>query len=154
MGYSDFVLSDSEQSSAGKLTGLILALQRATHATLRLLSARLADENLTPSEINALANLADGRVRSVGEVAALTGTKPTTLTSVLDRLSGRGYLSRELDPADRRSFLIHLSPEGERVSHLARAAIESIEESATSSLAQADVAGFMKVLRAFEEVSQ
>ena len=148
------MLSENEQSSVGKPTGLILPLQRATHATLRLLAARLADENLTPSEINALANLADGRVRSVGEVAALTGTKPTTLTSVLDRLSGRGYLRRELDPADRRSFLLHLSPEGDRVARLARAAIESIEEAATASLAQADVAGFIKVLRALEEVSQ
>ena len=133
---------------------MVLALQRATHATLRLLAARLANENLTASEINALANLADGLVRSVGEVAALTGTKPTTLTSVLDRLSGRGYLTRELDPADRRSFLLHLSPEGNRVARTTRAAIAAIEEAATGSLTEADVTGFMNVVRALEEVPQ
>ena len=49
-----------------------------------------------------LANLADGRNRSVGEIASDTATKPTTLTSVLDRLERRGYLTRDLDPADRR----------------------------------------------------
>lgn len=136
------------------MTGLILALQRATHATLRLLAARLADENLTASEINALANLADGQVRSVGEVAALTGTKPTTLTSVLDRLAGRGYLTRELDPGDRRSFLLRLSPEGERVARTAQAAIAAIEEAATASLTAADENGFMNVVRALEAVSQ
>ena len=136
------------------MPSVILALQRATHATLRLLAARLADENLTASEINALANLADRQVRSVGEVAALTGTKPTTLTSVLDRLSGRGYLTRELDPADRRSFLLHLSPEGNRAARTARAAIEAIEEAAIGSLTAADVTGFMNVVRALEEVPQ
>jgi MarR family transcriptional regulator, organic hydroperoxide resistance regulator len=136
------------------MTGMILALQRTTHATMRLLAARLAEENLTASEINALANLADGRVRSVGEVAALTGTKPTTLTSVLDRLSGRGYLTRELDPADRRSFLLRLTPEGNRAGQTVRAAVEAIEAAATTSLTASDVAGFMKVVRALEELSQ
>ncbi len=136
------------------MPGVILALQRVTHATLRLLAARLAEENLTASEINALANLADGQVRSVGEVAALTGTKPTTLTSVLDRLSGRGYLTRELDPTDRRSFLLRLTPEGNRAAQTARAAIEAIEAAITGSLTAADVAGFMRVVRALEEVSQ
>ena len=44
----------------------VLALQRATHATLQVLSAELVDLDLTASEINALANLADGRGRMTG----------------------------------------------------------------------------------------
>ena len=39
----------------------LLALQRATHATLQVLAVELAGLGLTGSEINALANLADGR---------------------------------------------------------------------------------------------
>ena len=72
----------------------LLALQRATHATLQVLSAELADLDLTASEINALANLADGRGRTVSELGAAAGTRPTTLTSVLDRLERRGYITR------------------------------------------------------------
>ncbi len=134
--------------------GLILALQRATHATLRLLAARLAEENLTASEINALANMADGQFRSVGELASCTGTKPTTLTSVLDRLTRRGLLTRETDLADRRSFLLHLTPEGQRAAQAAHAAIEAIGAAAISPLTAAEVAGFMRVIRALEEVAQ
>lgn len=133
---------------------MILALQRATHGTLRLLAARLAEEDLTGSEINALANLADGRVRSVGELAAQAGTRPTTLTSVLDRLARRGYLTRELDPDDRRSFLLRLTDDGRQVAGSARAAMATIEREALGSLPAVDLAGFLNVVRALTEVAR
>ena len=72
----------------------LLALQRATHATLQVLAAEIADLGLTGSEINVLANLADGRSRSVSELGRAAGTRPTTLTSVLDRLERRGHITR------------------------------------------------------------
>jgi len=148
------VISDNAQPSGETpCGGLILALQRTTHATLRLLAVRLAEENLSPSEINALANLADGRVRSVGELAAAAGVRPTTLTSLLDRLAKRGYLRRELDPADRRSFQLHLTPDGARAAAAAAAAMAAIEQEAASSLTEADLAGFAKVVTALQEVS-
>jgi MarR family transcriptional regulator, organic hydroperoxide resistance regulator len=149
------VLSDSEQlSGETHCAGLILALQRTTHATLRLLAVRLADENLSPSEINALANLADGRVRSVGELAAAAGVRPTTLTSLLDRLAKRGYLTRELDPSDRRSFQLHLTASGASAARAALGAMAAIEQDAAHSLTAADLAGFRRVLDAILEVSR
>jgi DNA-binding MarR family transcriptional regulator len=133
---------------------LMLELQRATHATLRVLSSRLTDENLSPSEINVLANLADGQFRSVGELAADAGVKPTTLTSILDRLGKRGFLARELDLGDRRSFMVHLTPEGAKVAQRASAAMADIVTEATGSLTDADVAGFRKVLSALTEAAR
>ena len=73
-------------------SGAILALQRATHATLHALARELAGRGLNSSETNVLAVLADGRPRAVGELAVATATRPTTLTSVLDRLAGRGLV--------------------------------------------------------------
>jgi DNA-binding MarR family transcriptional regulator len=132
----------------------MLELQRATHATLRVLASRLADENLSPSDINVLANLADGQFRSVGELAADAGVKPTTLTSILDRLGKRGYLARELDLGDRRSFMVHLTPEGAKAAQRASAAIAEIVNEAGGSLTEADVAGFRKVVRALTEAAR
>lgn len=140
------MISEAEQ--------LMLELQRATHATLRVLAGRLTDEGLSPSEINVLANLADGQFRSVGELAADAGIKPTTLTSVLDRLGKRGYLARELDLGDRRSFMVHLTPEGAQAAQRASAAMADIVTEATVSLTEADVAGFRKVLRALTEAAR
>ena len=91
----------------------VLALHRATHHTLHALSSAMADLNLTAAEINALANLADRGALNVRELSAETGTRATTLTGVLDRLENRGYLTRELDPTDRRSFRLPLTEAGQ-----------------------------------------
>jgi DNA-binding MarR family transcriptional regulator len=131
---------------------VVLALHRATHATLHVLAARLAGLNLSASEINVLANLADGRNRSVGEIASGTATKPTTLTSVLDRLERRGYLTRDLDPADRRSFLVSLTADGRRSAAAVRAAVADLECAALAGVGDADLAGFLAVTRALTEV--
>jgi DNA-binding MarR family transcriptional regulator len=140
------MISETEQ--------LMLEMQRATHATLRVLAGRLADEDLSASEINVLANLADGQFRSIGDIAAAAGVKPTTLTSILDRLGKRGYLARELDLGDRRSFMVHLTPEGTRAAERASGAMADIVQEAISSLTEADVAGFRKVVRALVEASR
>ncbi len=131
---------------------VILALHRATHATLHALAVRLAELNLSASEINVLANLADRRNRSIGELASDTATKPTTLTSVLDRLVRRGYVTRELDPADRRSFQVSLTADGARVADAARAAVADLERTALAAISDDDRAGFRAVTRALTEV--
>ena len=136
----------------GEVGGLILALHRATHATLHVLGERLAELNLSASEINVLANLADGRDRSVGELASETATKPTTLTSALDRLVRRGYVTRDLDAADRRSFLVSLTADGRRVAGAARAAGADLERAVLATVSDADLAGFRAVTRALTEV--
>jgi MarR family transcriptional regulator, organic hydroperoxide resistance regulator len=131
---------------------LILALHRATHATLHTLAVRLADLNLSASEINVLANLADSRNRSIRELASDTATKPTTLTSVLDRLVHRGYVTRELDPSDRRSFRVSLTADGRCVADAARAGVDDLERTALAAISDTDLAGFLAVTRALTEV--
>jgi MarR family transcriptional regulator, organic hydroperoxide resistance regulator len=131
---------------------LILALHRAAHATLTALQARLAGLNLTASEINALAILATGQPRSIGELAAATATKPTTLTSVLDRLVRRGLVVRQLDPADRRSFLVSLTQDGRPVADRARAEMGALERAALAAVTSADLAGFRVVTQAIMEL--
>ena len=134
--------------------GLILALHRATHATLHALAGRLVALGLGSAEINVLAVLADGRDRNVGALAAATATKAGTLTSVLDRLAGKGYVSRELDPGDRRSFLVSLTPRGREAADAVRAAIADLEQAARSMVRAADLAGFHAVAGALAEASQ
>jgi MarR family transcriptional regulator, organic hydroperoxide resistance regulator len=135
------------------LGGVILALHRATHATLHALAARLADLDLSAPDMNVLANLADGARRTVGALATATATKPTTLTSALDRLVKRGYIARDLDPADRRSFLISLTPRGEAAAQTVAAAVHDLEGQALASVTDTDVAGFHALIDALTEVS-
>jgi MarR family transcriptional regulator, organic hydroperoxide resistance regulator len=134
----------SEQSA-------LLALQRATHATLHVLAAELADLDLTASEINALANLADGRGRTVSELGAAMGSRPTTLTSVLDRLERRGHITRGTRLGDRRAVLIELTSSGRRAATTIRQAISDLEHRALDGVPDKAVAGFHTVLQALTQ---
>jgi MarR family transcriptional regulator, organic hydroperoxide resistance regulator len=141
----------SGPAASGPPGAVIAALQRATHATLRGLAARLADLGLTASEQNVLAVLADGQVRSVGELAEATGTKPSTLTSVLDRLEHKHQLERDADNADRRLVLISLTTAGRDSARAVHTAVTALEESALAGISKQQLAGFLAVTRALTE---
>ena len=131
----------------------LLALQRTTHATLLALSRELAALRLTPAEINALANLADGRARTVSELGLATGTRPTTLTSVLDRLEQRGHITRGRRPGDRRAVLIELTGAGRQAAGTIQQTLAGLERRALAGLPAGALAGFHAVLHALMEVS-
>jgi MarR family transcriptional regulator, organic hydroperoxide resistance regulator len=145
MVLSDLVITGDSPS------GVIAALQQATHVILHALGLRLAHLELTPSEQNVLAVLADGSRRAVSDIAAATGTRPTTLTSVLDRLERRHLLRRQLDPADRRSFLVTLTPAGRETASSVLTAITELEHAALAALTPVQLAGFRAVTRALAQ---
>ena len=130
---------------------MVLALQRATHHTLHALSAALADLSLSAAEINALANLGEGGTLSVRQLSERTGTRASTLTGLLDRLESRGYLMREVDPADRRSFRLPLTDLGQETAARALAAIADLEREALSRLDATQLAGYHAVVTALQE---
>jgi DNA-binding MarR family transcriptional regulator len=129
----------------------VLALQRATHATLQLIAAELADLDLTASEINALANLSDGAGRTVSQLGAAAGTRPTTLTSVLDRLERRGHITRSSRAGDRRSVLIELTDSGRAAAGLIRQTVADLESRALRGVPRGALTGFYAVLAVLTE---
>jgi MarR family transcriptional regulator, organic hydroperoxide resistance regulator len=132
----------------------LLALQRATHATLQVLLAELVDLDLNPSELNALANLADGHGRTVSELGAAVGSRPSTLTSVMDRLERRELIARGARPGDRRVVLIELTDAGRDVAAAIRKAITDIERRALRALSADSIDGLRAGLQALTEVSR
>ena len=130
----------------------LLALQRATHVTLHVLAAQLAGLDLTASEINALANLADGRGRTMSELSAAAGTRPSTLTSVLDRLERRGHITRGARPGDRRAVLIELTGSGRQAAATIRQAVADLEHRALGDLPPETISALRTALQALTEV--
>ena len=122
--------------------------RRATHATLHLIATELVDLDLTASEINALANLADGQGRTVSQLGGAVGARPTTLTSVLDRLERRGHITRSTRAGDRRSVLIELTDSGREAAAVIVRTLADLEHRALKDLPAEAIAGFHAVLNA------
>ena len=131
----------------------IAALQATVHRVLVRLAHELADLGLTHGEINALAHLQPSHPVTVGELLAATGQRPSTLTSVLDRLERRGLLARELNPRDRRSFTVALTDGGAVAGRRVRRAFTDLDRRALGSVSQRSAQGFFEVLASINALS-
>lgn len=116
-----------------------------------MIAAALVDLDLTSAELNALANVYDAESLTVSQLGAAMGIRPTTLTSVLDRLERRGHLTREHRGDDRRAVVIELTEVGRDAAALVRNTIGDLERDALRGVARRDVAGFTVVLAALTE---
>ena len=128
---------------------IVLSIQRAAHATAHAMATAVAHDRLSPAEANALANL--GEPLTVSRLAAAAGVRPTTLTNLLDRLEGRGLLTRRPSPGDRRSVLVELTPAGREVAGRVLAAIAELEHRALGSLGADERAALVEAVEGLAE---
>jgi DNA-binding MarR family transcriptional regulator len=132
---------------------MLLALQRATHSTLEIIGHELSDLSLSSSEINAMANLADGNARTVRQLAASIGTRPSTMTGVLDRLEQGGLVVRTSRGDDRRIVSISLTSSGERVAAHIRQVFSDLEHRALRGLEAETISALKLGLAALAELT-
>lgn len=149
---SEYYESVPNESASNE--SVILELQRATHATLHWLAADLADLGLTASDLNALGNLAGHAGRTVSELGAATGSRPATLTGILDRLEQRGLIRRAARPGDRRAVVIELTPDGAAAAARVRQSLHRLAEHALTGLPPDALASARTVLHALAAVTR
>lgn len=53
--------------------------------------------------------------RSLGQVSHGTGTTPASVTSLLQGLEARGFITRTSSPHDSRVKVVRVTPEGEQI---------------------------------------
>ena len=97
--------------------------ERLRHGVNRL--ARLL-RHQDEGDIGATSTAALATVRkrgqvTLGELAALEQVAPPTMTKVIEKLEGRGFVSRRTDPADRRVTRVSITPAGTRYLDRSRA---------------------------------
>jgi DNA-binding MarR family transcriptional regulator len=63
-----------------------------------------------------------------GELAERLGVEPPTITKMLRRLEGCGFVERRRDPRDARSFRVYLTSEGRALEGLISRCWERVEE--------------------------
>lgn len=93
---------------------LTLSLYRSMTAFDRAEATELAPHGLTVSQFNILTVLhrAD-RPLTMGELGHAVSVRPANLTGVVDGLTRRSLVERQINPFDRRSYLITNTAAGE-----------------------------------------
>lgn len=110
--------------------GRAVELAAALHRTSGLLTRALGEAvpATTPAEALVLAVLHDRGATAVGELVELLGLRPSTCTSILDRMTERKLIVRQVRPDDRRSFLVLLTEAGRRDATTVAARLEELAD--------------------------
>jgi DNA-binding MarR family transcriptional regulator len=111
----------------------------------------LQELSITQAEAHLLGALVDVRECSINDLHASFGHKRSTLTSILDRLEGRGLVERAPHPTSRRSVLIRLTASGEDAAQRVTDILRSIEAAVAERVGPEDLRGFRRVLTALDE---
>lgn len=130
---------------------ILSPLHRATRQISLHLEELFRDLPIQGSEGHVLSFLASYAPASCGELARVFGLKPSTLTSLLDRLVERGLVTREVDPEDRRSVLVALTRDGKRTALRIDRGVRSFERRVLARLGPEDLRGFEAVIAAIAE---
>ncbi len=85
-----------------------------SRSTNDLLDTVVGPAGLTGDEMAIYSVIAASPGITPGELSRWMAAPPTTVSSYLKRLEGRGHLTRRPHPSDRRSYRIHLTVAGRR----------------------------------------
>ena len=106
--------STSEPSELTELADLIDGLAQSAFQTMTVLTRIAAENDLSLTQLRALAILRDRRLRMTDLVDHL-GLEKSTLTGLIARAEARGLVERAPNAADRRAVDVFLSAEGHRL---------------------------------------
>jgi DNA-binding MarR family transcriptional regulator len=133
---------------------LVPPIHRATHRIgLYLADLRddLRDVALSQGEAHILALLATSGPSTIAELHRGLAHKRSTLTSILDRLAERGFVTRAVGATDRRTFVITPTRKGRRVARRIHGHLTDLERAAAARVSADDIRGFMRVVAAVED---
>lgn len=129
-------------------------LHKASRQISVYLEAHTRELGVSPGEGHFLTYLRSYSPAPIGELVRVFGIKQSTFTSLLDRLEKAGLIRREMNPGDRRSFLIHITDAGRELAERLNRFLETLEDEIRNHASPEDVEGFRAVMAAVEEVTR
>jgi DNA-binding MarR family transcriptional regulator len=129
---------------------LVPHIHRATHR-IGLYLADLREHGLSQGEAHILAQLAAKAPATIKDLHQGLAHKRSTLTSILDRLVERGFITREVGASDRRTFVITPTVKGRQVARQVHDHLSELERAITRRVTPADINGFLRVIEAAED---
>ena len=129
-------------------------LHKASRQISVYLEERSGELGVSPTEGHLLSYLRSYAPAPIGELVRVFGIKQSTFTSMLDRLEEAGLVRREINPDDRRSFLIHITDEGTELADVLNRRLRALEDAIRERIDGRDLEGFRAVMGAIEEVTR
>lgn len=126
---------------------LLVVLRQIEERIRRELHATLAESGLSPEHWRIMAVLLvrpGQRMTTVGESAVLPSA---SMTRHVDRLVERGLVVRRVDPDDRRSAVVALSPHGHDLAVRIREVEREVEARVTAELGEERLQELLHVLQ-------
>jgi len=132
---------------------LIPHLQKAGHLLILHLERFRMTFGITPPEAQILAALTTHQVRAIADLQKRLGFKPSTLTSILDRLAARGFIVRTPRDDDRRSVNVKLTQTGRRPALIVRRSLEQLETKIVSHTTRVNLHDLQCVTETLEKLT-
>ena len=140
----------SNEDDRRDLAGMIVPIGRALTAGEQPI---LEAHGLTMWAYVVLVALADEPVRTQAALADAIRADKTRIIPVLDDLQQRGLIERSPDPSDRRSHLLSLTAEGQRLHQAVRSGIRTYERRLLNRLSPAERSGLLGALATLSSLS-
>ena len=99
-------------------TNVLFDVWLLSRAVTGALDSALAPTGLTADEFGVYSVLSSSDVMTPTDLARWMAAPPTTVSSYVKRLEGRGHVVRDRNPDDGRSYVLRLTPAG-RAAHRA-----------------------------------
>lgn len=126
-----------------RFTGYLL---RRAYAKATLSTRACIDQEIPVREVAMLAILAERGALSQRALSDLTGVNRSIMVKVVDDLESRGWVVRERNPDDRRSYALRLTAAGSAALDGLRADLDRGEQLLTESLSKAERARLRSAL--------
>ena len=127
---------------------LIFGIHRATHRIGLYIQRH--EPGLTQAEAHILCHLQESGDSTIADLHRAFAHKRSTLTSVLDRLDSRGWVTRESSDKDRRTFVVHLTGLGKKKAAKIHRLLESLESGALRASDRGGLQAFDELIRGLE----
>jgi len=129
-------------------------IHKASRQIGRYLTGACAEEGIGTAEGHLLSYLRSYAPCSIATLLEVFGMKPSTATSMLQRLVDRGLVRREESREDRRVVLISLTRRGAAAADRLRRVLAAFEASVRDRVDDRAVEGFKAVMTAIQEVTE
>jgi DNA-binding MarR family transcriptional regulator len=127
-------------------------IRRAHQIAVAVFAEECGQYSLTKVQYSALFAIHENPGTEASRVAGLIAFDRSTIGDVLDRLEGKGLITRKANPADRRVKSLYITDAGAELLEIAGPAVDRVQERLLRPLRREERAVFVRLLKQIVDV--